>query len=61
MHGRCGTFFQSRAPDQCEEYGREFRGVRPWTGRLVLADVWAHAKALRGASNRPAMPAGDSA
>jgi hypothetical protein len=49
MHGRCGTFFQSRAPDQCEEYGREFRGVSPWTGRLVLADVWAHAKALRGA------------
>lgn len=25
---------------------------------LVLADVWAHAQSLRGASNRPAMPEG---
>ncbi|MEJ6002536.1 transposase [Paucibacter soli] len=25
---------------------------------LVLADIWAHAQALRGASNRPASPAG---
>jgi len=25
---------------------------------LVLADIWAHARVLRGVSNRPAMPAG---
>ena len=28
---------------------------------LVLADIWAHAQALRGPSNRPALPAGSLA
>lgn len=25
---------------------------------LVLADIWAHAQSLRGASNQPAQPVG---